>query len=374
MSFKDEEQWLLKLREYLFNTLQPIFPKEDHRIKIIDPYIKTYWSNAFTSPSISSNGNYEKLEFVGDKMLGSAFSVYLLKTFPDENEGFYTEAVAQYLSSRKQFIFTDILGLDKYLRIADGVDITAKIKTDLIESFCGALTFAADDAIAEGMGYLGIRKLIAYLFSLKDPRLDINPDDIGEASPKTAVPQWFNAFDLGVPTVKTSDYATKDGVKLAKVEIKLTDAQVNGLNGIFGTDLKTDKDGVIVSVVSKTKTGADLEAYQELFDLLVSKGINAKTVELKKIERSMLSYGELGQRAEDKAKRAGYYGIRFDASGSGKTTQTTKRIIQLVGIKNLDGRLKKDLLLSEEVSTSVYKQPLSRDRIHKKMLEDYLSK
>ena len=89
--------------------------------------------------------SYETLEHLGDSILGATVSTYLLKRFPQENEGFLTDL-------KKDIVCNDMLGslslkigLDKFYIISrhnedacNGRTNTKKLG-DILEAFIGAL-------------------------------------------------------------------------------------------------------------------------------------------------------------------------------------------------------------------------------------------
>lgn len=64
----------------------------------------SYYRNAFTHPSLQQkdeNGraiNYERLEYLGDAMLGSIIAAYLYDQVPDSNEGYLTQMRSKIVS------------------------------------------------------------------------------------------------------------------------------------------------------------------------------------------------------------------------------------------------------------------------------------
>ncbi len=88
--------------------------------------------------------NYERLEFLGDSIVGFVVSFYLYKTFPTQNEG-------QLTLARKKLVNRDTLAdiIDKnnllsYMRFGSGEITTnslasVKLKCDMFESLVGAL-------------------------------------------------------------------------------------------------------------------------------------------------------------------------------------------------------------------------------------------
>ncbi len=57
----------------------------------IQPKEVSWYQEAFSLKSTSSQLNYDRLEFLGDAVLGSIVSYYLYRQYPQESEGFLNE-------------------------------------------------------------------------------------------------------------------------------------------------------------------------------------------------------------------------------------------------------------------------------------------
>lgn len=89
--------------------------------------------------------SYERLEHLGDTILGAAVSTYLFKRYPDENEGFLTDLKKEIVCNEKLGELSQKLGLDKFYIISrhneencNGRTNTKKL-SDILEAFIGAL-------------------------------------------------------------------------------------------------------------------------------------------------------------------------------------------------------------------------------------------
>ena len=62
-----------------------------------------YYINAITHKSADKLNNYEKLEFLGDRVLGLCISKKLLEIFPNEKEGILDKKLASLVNKNKCF-------------------------------------------------------------------------------------------------------------------------------------------------------------------------------------------------------------------------------------------------------------------------------
>ena len=61
------------------------------------------YSNALTHKSADKINNYEKLEFLGDRVLGLCISKKLLEIFPNEKEGILDKKLASLVNKNMCF-------------------------------------------------------------------------------------------------------------------------------------------------------------------------------------------------------------------------------------------------------------------------------
>jgi ribonuclease-3 len=108
---------------------------------------------SFTHKSYDSINSYEKLEFLGDRVLGLIISKRLLKIYPNENEGSLDKKLASLVNKKKCLEIGKILQLDQYILIANNkrrqISIEGKIIADVCESIIGAIFLDQGLTIAE---------------------------------------------------------------------------------------------------------------------------------------------------------------------------------------------------------------------------------
>lgn len=89
--------------------------------------------------------SYERLEHLGDSVLGSCVSTYLFQRFPEENEGFLTDLKKEIVCNETLGKLSEKIGLSKFYVISrHNEDICAgrnntKKLGDILEAFIGAL-------------------------------------------------------------------------------------------------------------------------------------------------------------------------------------------------------------------------------------------
>ena len=89
--------------------------------------------------------SYERLEHLGDSILGACVSTYIMKRFPTENVGFITDLKKELVCNEMLGSLSQKIGLDKFYIISrhnedvcDGRTNSKKLG-DILEAFIGAL-------------------------------------------------------------------------------------------------------------------------------------------------------------------------------------------------------------------------------------------
>ena len=96
--------------------------------------------------------SYERLEFLGDSLLGMIVANYLYSRFPDQNEGFLSKIRTKIVNGKMLGYLSDKIGFPKFAIISKQVEESNgrnnyKIMEDIFEAFIGALylDFQTDD-------------------------------------------------------------------------------------------------------------------------------------------------------------------------------------------------------------------------------------
>lgn len=108
---------------------------------------------AFTHSSYANENadlSYQRLEFLGDSVLGFIVSEFLFKQYPDEDEGFLTQTKAKIVSGKALSSVMNNMGLIEYVRTAQGsieteILTSGNVKEDLFESIIGAIMVDSGD-------------------------------------------------------------------------------------------------------------------------------------------------------------------------------------------------------------------------------------
>lgn len=88
--------------------------------------------------------SYERLEYLGDSILGMVVANYLYERFPDQNEGFLSKIRTRIVNGKMLGYLSDKIGFPKFAVISKQVEEAHgrnnyKIMEDIFEAFIGAI-------------------------------------------------------------------------------------------------------------------------------------------------------------------------------------------------------------------------------------------
>jgi len=126
-----------KVDKQFANQLYDIFGFHPHNLEL--------YRLAFRHKSVSEktqNGfkiNNERLEYLGDAILGAIVAEYLFKMFPTRPEGFLTEMRSKIVSRASLNKLSQKLGLDSFVQHTNDISVYRSINGNAFEAFVGAL-------------------------------------------------------------------------------------------------------------------------------------------------------------------------------------------------------------------------------------------
>ena len=107
---------------------------------------------SITHKSYDPLNNYEKLEFLGDRILGFVISKKLISLYPNENEGVLDKKLASLVNKNKCLEVAKIISLEKFILVGNKnvkSKIENKIIADSIEALIGAIYYDKGLEISE---------------------------------------------------------------------------------------------------------------------------------------------------------------------------------------------------------------------------------
>ena len=99
---------------------------------------------SITHKSYDPVNNYEKLEFLGDRILGFVISKKLIELYPDEKEGVLDKKLASLVNKNQCLEVAKTIGLEKFILVGNTnskTKVENKILADSIEALIGAIYY-----------------------------------------------------------------------------------------------------------------------------------------------------------------------------------------------------------------------------------------
>lgn len=176
-------------------------------------------SEALTHPSAAGRGgpNYERLEFLGDRVLGLVVADMLLRRFPDEAEGPLAQRLAELVRRETLAKVAEEIELGAVLRLAKGEDAAGEranpaILSDACEALIGALYLDGGLSVARAAVETW---LTPYLEQAVCP-----PQDA-----KTALQEWAQGRGLPLPDYRETARSGPDHQPLFTIEVSVKDRE-----------------------------------------------------------------------------------------------------------------------------------------------------
>ena len=121
----------------------------EKKIKELEKIIKynfkkpSILEKALTHKSLNNDVNNEKLEFLGDRVLGLVISQTLLEKYPDEKEGIIDKKFANLVNKKTCSLIAKKINLKRYILLGSShkkLERSAdKISSDCLEALVGAI-------------------------------------------------------------------------------------------------------------------------------------------------------------------------------------------------------------------------------------------
>ena len=115
---------------------------------------------ALTHKSFNLNENNEKIEFLGDRVLGLVIAKKLLEIYPDEKEGILDKKFASLVNKKTCLDIAKKINLSYYIKTFNPNNKKIKIEDKIISDSCEALV----GAIYLDKGFAVVEKIILNLW------------------------------------------------------------------------------------------------------------------------------------------------------------------------------------------------------------------
>ena len=172
-------------------------------------------TKSFTHKSYNPLENNEKLEFLGDRVLGLVISQNLLKFFPNDKEGDLDKKLASLVNKKQCAVIAKDINLQEYILIKNSNNKTSienKVLSDCLESVIGCI-------------YLDQGLEVAEKFIIKNWRKYLNKSLITERDSKTKLQEYSLKTYKLLPVYKLLDNKGPRHKPLIKVSVKIKNSK-----------------------------------------------------------------------------------------------------------------------------------------------------
>lgn len=174
---------------------------------------KALLASALTHSSSADDSNYERLEFLGDRVLGLVMAQALFEHFPQENEGGLARRHSALVQGRTIAVIGQMNDIGDFIIMSDaerasGGGAKENIISDVLEAMLGAI-------FIDG-GFAAAQSVILRLWG-------DNIDTLTEAplDPKTELQEWAQARGLPLPTYDIVEKSGPDHAPEFVIEVRI---------------------------------------------------------------------------------------------------------------------------------------------------------
>ncbi len=195
---------------------------------------------ALTHSSTGEKDNYERLEFLGDRVLGLVIASLLFKKFPDEKEGDMAKRLASLVQGETLSKLSSRISLGDYIIFSEAEAAAGGAKNDHIladvyESVIGAMYLDG--------GFEPCKTLIEtqwedVLYTMVEP----------PQHPKTAIQEWAQAQGLALPLYEIIGQSGPDHAPIFEVSLSVVGYDV--VRGQGRSRAEAEKEAAQVFVTS----------------------------------------------------------------------------------------------------------------------------
>ena len=177
---------------------------------------------SLTHKSYDSLNNNEKIEFLGDRVLGLVIAKKLLEIYPDEREGILDKKFASLVNKRKCLEIAKKIELQKYILVFNPknkkIVIEDKVIADCLEALIGAIY------LDKGINF--VEKFILNLWNEH-----INASVITEIDAKTKLQEYSLKMFKTLPIYRLISNTGPRHKPLFKVSVKLKNTRIFTADG-----------------------------------------------------------------------------------------------------------------------------------------------
>lgn len=195
-------------------------------------------SMALTHPSCNKKENYERLEFLGDKVIGLIIAKNLYRIYPNDFSGKLSIKINEIIGMKNMANIAKNIDLKNHIKKHTKCTLSERILSNTIESVIGAIYNDSNDMVVTEKAVLKIFKK-----SITDHKIAIKDE-------KSLLQEWAQKNGFQIPEYKIVD-CNSDNTTIC-LQVKDTETKI--------------------TKSAKTKKLATLECAKEYIKILKSRG------------------------------------------------------------------------------------------------------
>ena len=175
-----------------------------------------------THKSFDKINNNEKIEFLGDRVLGLVIAKKLLEIYPDEKEGILDKKFASLVNKKTCLLVARNISLEKYILTFNPKNRKIKIEDKVVADCCEALI----GAVYLDKGFVASENLILSLW-----KQNITDSVVTQIDAKTKLQEYSLKKFKKLPIYKLISNTGPRHKPLFKVAVKMIDTKFYVANG-----------------------------------------------------------------------------------------------------------------------------------------------
>ena len=171
---------------------------------------KSLLKTSLTHPSFSKKNNYERLEFLGDRVLGLIISDEIFHSYPDDSEGNLAKKISFLVCKNTLIKIADELRLEKHFIISKNIKENSfdSIKANALEALIAAIYLDSN--------FSNTYKIVKKLWNNCIQKINLDYHD-----PKSKLQEWSLKTNNILPVYEVKKKEGPDHNPIFTVNLKL---------------------------------------------------------------------------------------------------------------------------------------------------------
>jgi len=198
---------------------------------------------ALTHPSLEGGKQYQRLEFVGDRVLGLVIAEWLFEQYPGADEGGLASRHTNMVRKETLAEVAAVMKLSSFIHMAKSTeDNGGRDKPTILADVCEAVI----GAVNQDGGYGAARGLVRKYW-----KRYISQESIGKRDAKTRLQEWVQARHIPTPNYVVTSRTGPAHEPLFTIEARVKDMEPETGKGLSKREAEQDAASRILSRLEK---------------------------------------------------------------------------------------------------------------------------